>query len=183
MRRALLVTAVVMLGIGTVTAQTPPPAAPMATMAQLMRGLFFPNANLIFDVQMEDPGKPRQQGPSTGTVTNTFSGIYTGWQNVENAALLLIEGASLMTAHGRPCENGRMAPVQRWDWQKWSRELSEVSFQIYQAAQERNREVVSELTGNLAEACDNCHRVYRSNAQGSHMRCLGSGIVLPPQSQ
>jgi hypothetical protein len=179
--RAVWVVTFAALAAGTVAAQTSPDVAPMATMAQLMRGLFFPNANLIFDVQMEDPAKPRQAGDSTGSVTSTFSGIYTGWQTVENAALMLAEGGSLMNAHGRPCENGRMAPVQRWDWLKWSRELTEVSWQVYQAAQARDREAVSELTGNLAEACDNCHRVYRSNAQGNHLRCLGSGIVLPPQ--
>jgi cytochrome c2 len=74
-----------------------------------------------------------------------------------------------------------MAPVQRWDWQKWSHELTDVSWQIYQAALDKDREKVSDLTNNLAEACDNCHRVYRSNAQGPHLRCLGSGIILPPQ--
>ena len=112
-------------------------------------------------------------------MSSTFSGIYTGWQVVENAALALAEGASLINKAGRLCENGRYAPVQRYDWLKWSRELTETSWEIYQAALERDQEAVGELTNNLATACDNCHRVYRSNSQGARLRCLGSGIVLP----
>ena len=89
-------------------------------------------------------------------------------------------GASLINKPGRPCENGRLAPVGRYDWLKWSRELSETSWEIHQAALTQDRAVVSELTNNLAQACDNCHRVYRSNAQQNRMRCLGSGIVVSP---
>ena len=51
----------------TVGAQTPAPrqaAAPaqkqvVGTLAQVMRAIFFPNANLIFDVQSIDPAKPK----------------------------------------------------------------------------------------------------------------------------
>ena len=148
--------AIAMIGLtaSTTIAQTALETAPIATMAQLMRGIYFPNANLIFDVQMRDPAQPPGEA-ADGSVSSTFAGIYTGWQVVENAALALAEGASLINKQGHPCENGRLAPVDRYDWLKWSRELTETSWEIYQAA----------LTNNLAQACDNCHRVYRSNAQ------------------
>jgi hypothetical protein len=151
---------------------------PVGTMAQVMRGVYFPNANLIFDVQMRDPDAPRAKDED-GTVSSSFSGIYTGWQTVENAALVLAEGASLINKPGRLCENGRQAPVQRYDWLKWSGEMTEVAWNIYQAALSKDQEAVGELTNDLAMACDNCHRVYRSNAQQNRMRCLGSGVVLP----
>ena len=58
--------------------------------------------------------------------------------------------------------------------------MTETAWQIYQAALEKDQAMVGELTNNLAEACDSCHRVYRSNAQENRLRCLGSGIILPP---
>jgi hypothetical protein len=143
-----------------------------------MRGIYFPNANLIFDVQMQDPAKPPEVSRD-GTVSSTFAGIYTGWQVVENAALALAEGASLINKTGRLCENGRRVPVERYDWLKWSREMTETGWEIYQAALTKDQEAVADLTNNLAMACDNCHRVYRSNAQQNRMRCLGSGIIVP----
>jgi hypothetical protein len=144
-----------------------------------MRGIYFPNSNIIFDTQMRDPAAPPEESGSDGTVSSTFSRIYSGWQVVENAALVLAEGASLINKQGRLCENGRMVPVQRYDWLKWSREMTEVAWDIYQASLRKDQAEVGELTNNLAQACDNCHRVYRSNAQDNRMRCLGSGVILP----
>lgn len=179
MRAALLVVTMIGLAAGSVQAQTSLETAPVGTLAQIMRGIYFPNSNIIFDTQMRDPDAPRDESGADGTVSNTFAGIYTGWQVVENAALVLAEGASLINKPGRPCQNGRLAPVERYDWLKYSREMTDVSWAIYQAALERNLEQVGELTNDLAEACDSCHRVYRSNAQGATLRCLGSGIILP----
>ena len=79
-----------------------------------MRGIYFPNSNIIFDVQMRDPAEPTE-ARGEGTVSNTFSGIYTGWPVVENAALVLAEASSLINKTGRLCENGRYAPVERYD--------------------------------------------------------------------
>lgn len=178
MRVALIIVAMIGLAAGSSGAQTSLETPPVGTLAQLMRGIYFPNSNLIFDVQMRNPGEPRGEGDDN-SVSSTFAGIYTGWQVVENAALALAEGATLINKTGRFCENGRQVPVERYDWLKWSREMTEVSWDIYQAAQARDQEAVAELTNNLATACDNCHSVYRSNAQQNRMRCLGSGIVLP----
>ena len=167
------------LTAGMAAAQTSLETPPVGTLAQIMRGLYFPNSNIIFDTQMRDPDAPADENSAGGTVSATFAGIYTGWQVVENAALVLAEGASLINKPGRLCENGRMVPNRRYDWLKWSSEMTDVGWEIYQAALAKDQAAVSELTNNLAEACDNCHRVYRSNAQGANLRCLGSGIILP----
>ena len=179
MRAAVLILAMIGLTAGSVGAQTSLETPPVGTLAQVMRGLYFPNSNIIFDTQMRDPDAPPAKSGTSGTVSNTFAGIYTGWQVVENAALVLAEGASLINKPGRLCENGRMVPAQRYDWLKYSREMTEVGWAIYQSALEKNQEAVGELTNDLAQACDNCHRIYRSNAQANRLRCLGSGIVLP----
>ena len=104
MRVALIVVSIIGLSAGTATAQTSLETAPIGTMAQVMRGLYFPNANLIFDVQARDPEAPVEAGEGDST-TARFSSIYTGWQVVENAALVLAEGASLINKPGRPCES------------------------------------------------------------------------------
>ena len=180
MRSLILFLAIIGLGAAGLSAETPGDTPPIGTLAQIMRGIYFPNSNIIFDAQMRDPGAPPEEQGEDGTVSSSFAGIYTGWQIVENAALVLAESTALINKTGRLCENGRMAPVERYDWQKWSKQMTDTGWEIYQAALRKNQEEVSELTNNLAEACDSCHRVYRSNAQQNRMRCLGSGIILPP---
>jgi hypothetical protein len=143
-----------------------PPPAPVGNAAQLMRGIFFPNSNLIFTVQTHDPAEPPP--PATGTqASDGFSfaawgaGIYTGWPVVENAAIALIDVSPLMLAHGLMCENGRAAPVTDPDWIRFTHDMIEVAQQTYAAALERDRERVSELTGPLSDSCAACHRAYR----------------------
>ena len=101
MRVALVM---MMLGVtaGGAAAQTFLETAPVGTLAQVMRGIYFPNSNIIFDVQMRDPAEP-SEASGDGTVSSTFSEIYTGWQVVENAALVLAEGSSLINKTGRLC--------------------------------------------------------------------------------
>jgi hypothetical protein len=41
-----------------------PSRKPTGTLAQVMRGIYFPNANLIFDVQQNDPGAPKKKSDS-----------------------------------------------------------------------------------------------------------------------
>ena len=134
MRAAFLVATIISLTASGVGAQTSLETPPVGTLAQVMRGIYFPNSNIIFDTQMRDPDAPPEESSSGGTVSSTFAGIYTGWQVVENAALVLAEGASLINKPGLLCENGRMVPTQRYDYLKYSREMTEVGWAIYQAA-------------------------------------------------
>lgn len=139
---------------------------PLGNMAQLMRGIFFPNSNLIFTVQTHDPGAPAPP-PSAGSQTGGFSwvdwgaGIYGGWQLVDNAAIALADASPLMLTPGIRCENGRLAPVTDADWIKFTEQMIAVARKTYQVAQSRNQEAVSEATGDLSDACANCHQAYR----------------------
>ena len=94
MRHLLLGLVLAGLTVTGAAAQTSLETPPVGTMAQVMRGLYFPNSNIIFDAQMRDPGAPPEPAAEGDTVTATFFGIYTGWPVVETAALLLAEGAS-----------------------------------------------------------------------------------------
>ncbi len=145
--------------VDVAAAQAPAPQ-PYGSLAQIMRGILFPNANILFDVQSNDPAAPKK-AETGGGATATFSNIYTGWQTVENSALALAESATLINIPGRLCDNGRPVPLTRPDWQKFSQELVTASRAMYKAAQSKNRELASDTTNDVAAACENCHGVYR----------------------
>jgi S-disulfanyl-L-cysteine oxidoreductase SoxD len=139
---------------------------PVGNVAQLMRGIFFTNSNLIFTVQTHDPAekvappKPDAQGGGFSWV-DWGAGIYGGWQLIDNAAVAIADVSPLLLTPGLRCENGREAPVNDPDWIKFTEQMIAVSKQVYRISQTRSQEAVSDATGDLADACAACHGVYR----------------------
>src|SRR5216117_341722 len=142
--------------VQTATAQapargvTPAPAAKGATpargggsaqvhgsLAQIMRAIPFPNSNIIFDVQDNDPAKkkPDTNGPYIGT--------YQGWEGVENAGLAIAEFANLVLQPGRLCSNGKPVPLNQPDFVKFANALKTVGLQEYNAAKTKNVDTVN----------------------------------------
>jgi Cytochrome C' len=163
-----------------VAAQAPsarPPARttprPAGTLAQVMRGIFFPNSNLIFDVQQHDPGAPKPPADAAaGSATGTYGSAYSGWEVVENAAVALTDGVDLILTPGRSCQNGKPVPVQRADFQKFAGNMRTAGLAVLQAARTKNQEKVSDATNDLADACAGCHEVYRDKGPAdSAARC------------
>ena len=99
---------------GCSPASEPEPAAPQqrahATLNQLMKGIMFPNSNVIFAVQDRDPSTVPTDVDGSAS-TSLSSGIYGGWPSVENAGLAIAQAASLLTVPGRVC---RSAGPIRW---------------------------------------------------------------------
>jgi hypothetical protein len=150
----------------TSRAEPPPPAAsaakPTGTLAQVMRGIYFPNANLLFDVQQKDPGAPAQSGDGPrGSVTEQFSSIYTGWQVIENAAVALAESTDLITVPGRACQNGKPVPVERPEYTKAAQGMRQAALVALEAARAKNREQAIDATNTIADGCAACHEKYR----------------------
>ena len=56
-----------------------PRTAPGGDLAQLMRGILFPNSNLLFDVQSNDPGAPKKPaaGAPGGDASSTYASVYS----------------------------------------------------------------------------------------------------------
>jgi S-disulfanyl-L-cysteine oxidoreductase SoxD len=139
----------------------------LGNMAQLMRGIFFPNSNLIFTVQTRDPGAKPEPAGAGGAQAGGFSfvewgaGIYGGWELIDNAAIALADASPLMLTPGIRCENGRLAPVNDPDWIKFTEQMIAVARKTYQISQTRNQEAVAEATGDLSDACAACHQAYR----------------------
>jgi mono/diheme cytochrome c family protein len=167
-------------------ALTPPAAAPAAgggsaaaaamafpavgNMNQLMRGILFPSSNVLFDVQLQDPGAPRPAGAAdNATTTARYGNVYGGWVTVDVAAIALAESAPLLMVPRR-CENGKPAPIERADWQEYVRGLVAAGRAAYAASQTRKQEAVAEATNQVSDACAACHRVYRDRASAA-LRC------------
>jgi hypothetical protein len=153
---------------------TLPAYQPDGSLAQLMRAIMFPNSNIIFDVQTNDPGVERKVGeavPGSGALA-LFSNLYTGWDVVENAAIALAEAPDLILRPGRLCSNGQPVPLERDDFVRFAQGLRDAARATLTAAREKSQEKVSDLTNQIADACVNCHTVYRNSPPGGERRCV-----------
>ena len=148
-----------------------PSQEPVGHLAHVMRGIFFPNSNILFDVQTNDPDAPPAEESGGSGASSRFAGIYKGWPVVENAAVALAEGAKLLMVPGRMCENGEPVPVDRDDWMEYAQGMEAAGIKALEATRSRDQEAVSEVTNDIAGACSNCHGVYRDVQGGNPERC------------
>ncbi|HET7609359.1 MAG TPA: hypothetical protein VFL84_11830 [Gammaproteobacteria bacterium] len=147
--------------------------APIMTVNQLMRGILFPLGNTVFYAQADDPAAvPRDPMPSAST--NPLTGIFGGWQAVENSALALVESAELLKVPGRMCSNGEVVDVANADWIRFVDDYRQKSLAAYEAVLTKDPDAIVLASGDLSEACLACHRVYRRElTQGDpSQRCI-----------
>jgi hypothetical protein len=162
-------TALVLLGTAVIwlasTAQkSAPSAAPEvhATLNQLMQGVLYPAANVVFSPQFEDPGaltRPPVQDPAMAT--DPLVSVFGGWQAIENGALALTESANLLLVPGRMCSNGKPAPIDDPAWSMFVQELRDAGLQAYAAAKAKDRDKLIELSEAVNDSCVHCHRKWR----------------------
>ena len=165
MRKTLLL---VLLGPAiavSCTAQTSPPITTQkvhATLNQLMQGVVYPAANVLFSTQTEDPAaleRPPVKDPAMAT--DPLVSVFGGWQAIENSALALSESANLLSIPGRVCSNGAPAPVTDPAWSMFVEELREAGLQAYAAAQAKDRDKMIDLSEAINDSCVHCHRKWR----------------------
>jgi cytochrome c2 len=153
-------------GPAAASTTAPSPSVPAGNLSQLMRGIMFPNSNIIFTVQTHDPAEKKKIG-DTAAADGGFnwsmwgSDLYTGWEIVDYAAIALADSAPLLLTPGRRCENGKPVPVNDPDWIRFTNEMAEVGKAAYRASQTRNQQKVSDLSGDVADSCLHCHQVFR----------------------
>jgi mono/diheme cytochrome c family protein len=152
-------------------ASLPPPEG---NLAELMRAIAFPNSNLIFNLQLKDPGAEPKRKPASAPFDYVEWGstVYPGWLAVDQAAVAITETAALFLTPGRRCQNGRPVPVDRADWKQYVAALAEAGQLAHRASQARNYEAFGDISEKLNDACANCHKVYRDKG-GTE----GSGAV------
>jgi cytochrome c553 len=166
MRKTVVILSLMLAMCGglSVTAQTPSTNATQivyANLNQLMRGVLYPAANVVFFPQFENPAavKPADQDPSMAT--DPLKSTFGGWQAVENASLALAESTNLLLVPGRVCSNGVPAPITDPDWTKFVQEVRDVSLQAYKAAQAKDQDKIVDLSETVAASCAHCHRKWR----------------------
>jgi hypothetical protein len=145
-------------------AQTPSTNAQQvhADLNQLMRGVLYPAANVVFSAQADNPGDVKfipghDPSMSTDPLTSTFG----GWLAVENAALALAESTTLLSIPGRGCSNGVPAPTKDPAWATFVQEVRDASMQAYKAAQAKDQDKMIDIAETLSAACAGCHRKWR----------------------
>jgi len=148
---------------------------PQGNLAELMRAIAFPNSNILFNLQVKDPGtQPKKQPGNTLDYVDWGSTVYQGWLAVDQAAVAITETAPLFLTPGRLCQNGKPVPVDRADWKQYVAALEDVGRRAYRESKARNYPAFVEVAEKLNDACANCHKVYRDKggAEGSGVsRC------------
>jgi len=147
-------------GASRASTSLPPPEG---NLAELMRAIAFPNSNILFNVQIKDPGtqSTKQTVAPQFDYAQWGSGVYTGWLAVDQAAVAIAETASLLLTPGRRCQNGKPVPVDAADWKQYVAAMADVGRLAHQASKARNYEAFTDITEKLNDACANCHKVYR----------------------
>ena len=132
----------------------------VGSLNQVMRGILFPNSNIIFDAQDKDPAaKPDEKDPAAAA--HPFAGTYGGWEAVENASIALGEAANLVALPGRSCANGKPVPLTDPTFQMGLAALRDVSKLAYKTAMEKKQDAILDVADKLTQACATCHDVYR----------------------
>ena len=139
---------------------TPAPQANMSPkiegdLGQVMRGILFPSSNIIFDAQGTDPVEKAKKSEAP------YGNAYSGWLEVENAAISIAEAANLLIIPGRKCMNGKPVPMDQPDWPGLVQGLRDAAQASYKAAMTKNQDEIVNAAGTLTEACAACHDKYR----------------------
>ena len=146
--------------VTTAGTSLPPPEG---NLAELMRAIAFPNANILFNTQLKDPGAQakKELAKSPFDYVEWGATVYPGWLAIDQAAVALAESAPLLLTPGRRCQNGRPVPVDRADWKQYVSALVDVGKLAHKISQTRNYDAFMEISEKLNDACANCHKVYR----------------------
>jgi hypothetical protein len=135
-------------------------AAPVANLGQLMKGILYPNSNVIFAAQSTNPADVKAAADPS-TATDPLASTYGKWEAVENSALALYEASNLLSIPGRRCANGRPVPIQNPDWPKLVQGLRDAGLAVYKAAQSKDQDKIVDAADVMTTACANCHDKYR----------------------
>ena len=160
-------------------------SSPAGNLQQVMRGIMFPNSNILFTVQTHDPGEKKKAGDATynGGFNWAMWGndLYSGWDIVDYAAIALAESAPLMLTPGRRCEKrpagsgerSRLDPI----YERNGRGGEEPP--IARRRPETREKVSGYHRRYRVDACLHCHQVFRDKVQ----RGRGRGAGFDPSNQ
>ena len=150
--------------------QAPAPAPKVqVTLTQLMRGTFYPAANVFFFAQDGNPADvPHAKDPNMAT--DPLTSVFGKWEAVENSALAISELADLLMRPGQKCSNGLDVPIGNPDWAKFVQGLRDSGMTAYAAAQTKNQDKILDAAAVMSTACQNCHGRYRRRKLEDHCK-------------
>jgi hypothetical protein len=143
---------------------TPAASGPAADLNQLMRGLFFPNSNVVFFTQVHDPTEV-QAAPAPSAATDPLASVFGKWEAVQNSALTIADAADLLMTPGRKCSNGKDVPLSKPDWAQLVNQLREAGIVAYKAALTKDQDKMIQASEVLNTSCANCHGKYRARVR------------------
>jgi hypothetical protein len=120
---------------------------PYGNLKQVMRSVLLPNSIVILGLQDHPPQNEAD------------------WQNVVNASVAIEEAYNMVMIPGRMRSNGQPVPVQNTDYAKFAAALGPAGKDCLVASLKKSKDAVMNCTDSLTQACDNCHKVYRDQAQ------------------
>ena len=130
---------------GTTVPVEAPVTTPVASVKQIMIGIVAPAATVVFE--------------SVGTIVSA-AGIEErapktdeDWAVVGSSGAALVESGNLLVMGDRA--------VDREDWVKMSRALSEAGMLVLKATEAKSADGVLAAGATVNETCDNCHRKYQ----------------------
>ena len=121
-----------------------PPAAPVATVKQIMRGMIAPVSTAIYNAVSTTV---TEKGTEDVQPRNDRE-----WEAVASEAVALVEAANLLKVEGRAKDHG--------DWMRMSDALAKAAMQSYRAAEQKSVEGLLAAGEVLNNSCDSCHRNY-----------------------
>lgn len=137
------------------------PLTVASNLAQFMRGITFPNANIIFNSQLKNPAEDKPKMPVPYDYVLWGRTVYYGWEAVDEAIAALKETTPLFLMPGRRCQNGRPVPIQNADFQQYVKDLIAFTDELKTVAASRDGDKLAGLSERLNDTCANCHKVYR----------------------
>src|SRR5438105_4029818 len=145
MRKTVLILSLTLAVCGlSLIAQTPstnPAQEVHADLNQLMRGVLYPAANVVFFAQADNPGDVKPiPGHDPSMATDPLTSTFGGWLAIENAALALSESANLLLIPGRICSSGAPAPTTDPAWATFVQQLRDAGMMAYKAAQAKDQD-------------------------------------------
>ena len=140
-------------------ATAPAQPANSANVLQVMRGILYPSANVVFAAQGDDPAAIAQ-AEDPATATDPLKSTYGGWEAVMNAGMALSESARLLEVP-RVCSNGQQAPIDAEMWKQGLNELRAAGLAAYEAGQAKDQDKVLDAAEKVVTSCSTCHDQYR----------------------
>ena len=158
----VLVLAACGLSLVAQTPATPEPQKVYADLNQLMRGVLYPAANVVFSAQADNPAEVKFiPGHDPNMSTDPLTSSFGGWMAVENASLALAESANLLTIEGRSCSNGVAVPTKDPAWMAFVQDVRDASMKAFAAARAKDQDKIIETSETLSNSCSGCHRKFR----------------------